>query len=169
MDGQFQMNKKTINLSLNKWLKSISDNSLNWEKSGLYLDEIMSLEIIERKDWVPVSLIVYKMLVETQESVEPLIPFLHLPLTYSRKLEIIDTINSDWLYKNIDSITPPSFHFTDVSYFNTFYMKELQQCQLDQAFIEEFQKLLPLQMHFRIFFDKKERAFSREIYVFSKL
>lgn len=151
--------------NLKAWLSSVSKDGSSWEGNNIHIDEIEGFESIKRDKWVEASFSVFNDLSRLKLS-GSLILFLHIELSESTDRVLLDTLSLEWLGKNIDEYTPPSFNCTSKKYYNDFYQKELVKCAPDSKLMRLVGPSLKLEFFFRTCFDEIEEIYSREIYVF---
>lgn len=167
MDGQFP-NKKKIRSSLDKWFKSVNSSVDSWEANNLHIDEITTFENILRLDWLLKSIQVFELLINEVELDKNflVIPFLHIELSYVNSLKIPKKLTYGWINKNIDILTPPSYNFTSIEYYNNFYKTELIKCEVDKSLLCLPTTKISFNYFFRTFYQESEKKYSREIYIF---
>lgn len=167
MDGKY-LDKNTLLKSIQNWKNIIFFNK-KWEGNNLHIDEIEGLEKIEKTKWIDVSFIILNLLANQCETFNnSLILFLHIDIEYSSKKMSLEKLSLDWLRENVSEFTPPSLNFTSLEYYTNFYKKELIRCIPDASVVDFFHCLAELDFFYRTYFDKSEKMYSREIYIFIK-
>lgn len=146
-----------------EWLNVAISDENSWESNNLHIDEIQGLETIKRKEWLATSLELLNSL--TAVNLNNHLLFLHIALSYSKKSSEIKKLSLNWLKKNIDDYTPPSFNCTTIDYYDNFYKKELIKCQPTDDLLQLVDNSKQISFFYRIYFDKEEKMYSREIYV----
>ncbi|WP_445734768.1 hypothetical protein [Mariniflexile sp.] len=162
------LDNNLIKKSIQSWSNTIIPHIGNWEGNNLHIDEIDSLEKIERSEWIDVSFMILNILVNKFMPINSLILFLHIDLKYSLKKMSLDKMALNWLNENVSEYTPPSLHFTSLDYYKEFYEKELVVFKPDDKILELFHSRPNLEFFYRTYFDEEEEMYSREIYVFVK-
>ena len=162
MVGRYPDNLRMVN-SVLEWLNvAMSDENL-WKCNNLHVDEVKGLETIKSKEWLETSLELLNSL--TAVNLNNHLLFLHIELSYSKENSEIKELSLNWLKKNIDDYTPPSFNCTTIDYYDNFYKKELVKCHPTDDLLQLVDNSKQISFFYRIYFDKEEKMYSREIYV----
>ena len=70
MDGHY-LNKEKITKSVFEWLSTAILNDTSWEGNNLHIDEVISLENINRNDWIIYSVLVFQIILDEVEIKKP--------------------------------------------------------------------------------------------------
>jgi hypothetical protein len=166
MAGQ-SLNKEKVKESLQNWLMSVTQSETSWEGNDLHIDEIEILKNVKREEWIDSSFSVFEFLLNQSDLPDSLMVFLHIDLSYTETAANLDVITTNWLMKNINEFTPPSFNCTSLDYYEKFYKVELNKCDdVDQSILNLFGSNINLNFFYRTYFDDSEKMYSRELYVF---
>ena len=155
-----------IKKSLQSWIATVYSSEHAHNPKNLHIDEIETFADIKRNEWVEASFFVFKILTN-QFKVDELIIFLHFDLLYSDEKQNITIVSLDWLKKNLDEFTPPSWHCTSLDYYNNFYKKQCIECSADKTLADLVGTKNNFIFLFRTYYDESEKMFSRELYVFA--
>lgn len=156
-----------IQTSIQNWSNTIISPNGKWEGNNLHIDEIDSLEKIQRSEWIEISFLILNLFLNEFKPIGTLIPFLHIDLNYSLQKTSIENLSLNWLKENVSEYTPPSLNFTSLEYYWDFYEKELVACKPDNS-LELINSSQDLVFFHRTYFDEDEEMYSREIYIFMK-
>ena len=166
MDGIYQ-NSKEITGSLQNWLTNISRSYNSWEGNNLHIDEINTLEKINRSEWIDASFFVFNILTTKFKPEQHLRVFMHIDLIELREKSALNHFSLDWLKNNINEFTPPSFHCTSLEYYENFYKQELNATKADNSLLIYGDFIKGLKIYYRTYFDESEELYSRELYFFT--
>ncbi|MDH8702595.1 hypothetical protein M2138_001963 [Dysgonomonadaceae bacterium PH5-43] len=164
MDGLYLNNSKIVD-SIQLWVNDVVSAEDKWKANNLHIDEIDSLKNIKRKDWVKTSFNLLDIIALQIKPIESLSLFLHVALGYSKSKLNLETISYSWLQKNIKTLTPPSFHYTSLEYYDDFYKKELTPCKVDKS-ISELSHFARLNFFYGNYFDELDNSYFWDIYIF---
>jgi hypothetical protein len=166
--NEFYLNESQVKTSVQNWLDTIISPNGKWEGNNLHIDEIESLERIQRSQWVDISLEILNILLKQFKPMTGLSLFLHIDMKDHREAMSSEVLSLNWLKENIDEYTPPSLHLTSLEYYDVFYKKELTPCKPDDKLLERFDSSSNIYFFYRTYFDENEEMYLREVYVFVK-
>jgi hypothetical protein len=164
MDGKFQ-NEQSIENKFIEWQSAVLINKTSWQGNNIHIDEFDGMSNLKRSEWAEKALSLLcdfsRLLIS-----ENMVLFLHIELKESSRPTFPRILTLPFLQKNVHEFSPPSFHYTSIEYFESYYVK---QCQEFASVNLSFKVLNPnckLIYYGRPFWDVRENLFSRDIYVF---
>ena len=163
MDGQYLNNAKTTLQYLQLWSESVNESTDSWMANYVYLDEIKGLSNVKRENWITESIKVFNVIVKRFNFNSNNIPCLRIALKMKRRNIDVKNVSLEWLQKNLDEFTPPSFFYSSLDYYKGYYSSQLSKCITDNENLSEIQNC---EIYYYNRFDDLENGFIRDIYIF---
>jgi len=157
--------RNAIRRSLESWLSSIKVAEDSWHANNLHVDEVESLEELQRQEWLRCSFILFDMLIHMGSDID-LIPFLFVDIESTSMREMPGELSLDWLMSNMDETTPPCFNYTSLDYYQNYYCSNLVSCSIDSTIATVAGNDGHLHFMSHIQYELTEMQYTRSVYVF---